>query len=96
MILIVVGKMTFNEQKLINKIKKELEENDNEKENTIYIIHNLMNFQTKSQVEKHIETNLFKSASFTLKELQYVQVNENKDNEIHDERKIMLKKEIKI
>ena len=87
MILIVVGKMTFNEQKLINKIKKELEENDNEKENTIYIIHNLMNFQTKSQVEKHIETNLFKSASFTLKELQYVQVNENKDNEIHDERK---------
>ena len=87
MILIVVGKMTFNEQKLINKIKKELEENDNEKENTIYIIHNLMNFQTKSQVEKHIETNLFKSASFTLKELQYVQVNKNKDNEIHDERK---------
>ena len=87
MILIVVGKMTFNEQKLINKIKKELEENDNEKENTIYIIHNLMNFQTKSQVEKHIETNLFKSASFTLKELQYVQVKENKDNEIHDERK---------
>ena len=44
MILIVVGKMTFNEQKLINKIKKELEENDDEKENTIYIIHNLMNF----------------------------------------------------
>ena len=87
MILIVVGKMTFNEQKLINKIKKELEENDNEKENTIYIIHNLMNFQTKSQVEKHIETNLFKSASFTLKELQYVQVKENKNNEIHDERK---------
>ena len=87
MILIVVGKITFNEQKLINKIKKELEENDDEKENTIYIIHNLMNFQTKSQVEKHIETNLFKSASFTLKELQYVQVNENKDNEIHDERK---------
>ena len=70
-----------------NKIKKELEENDDEKENTIYIIHNLMNFQTKSQVEKHIETNLFKSASFTLKDLQYVQVNENKDNEIHDERK---------
>ena len=44
MILIVVGKITFNEQKLINKIKKELEENDDEKENTIYIIHNLMNF----------------------------------------------------
>ena len=86
MILIVVGKITFNEQKLINKIKKELEENDDEKENTIYIIHNLMNFQTKSQVEKHIETNLFKSASFTLKEIPYVQIKENKDYNIHNER----------
>ena len=86
MILIVVGKITFNEQKLINKIKKELEENDDEKENTIYIIHNLMNFQTKSQVEKHIENNLFKSAFFTLKEIPYVQIKENKDYNIHNER----------
>ena len=36
MILIVVGKITFNEQKLINKIKKELEENEDQKDNRIY------------------------------------------------------------
>ena len=45
-----------------------------------------MNFQTKSQVEKHIETNLFKSASFSLKEIPYVQIKENKDYNIHNER----------
>jgi len=80
MILIVVGKITFNEQKLINKIKKELEENEEQKENRIYIIHNLMNFQTRSQVQKHIETNLMRSASFTIKEMPYVNITEDKDN----------------
>ena len=87
MILIVVGKITFNEQKLINKIKKELEENEDKKENRIFIIHNLMNFQTKSQVQKHIETNLLKSASFTFKEMPYVQITENKDNNKEDEKR---------
>ena len=87
MILIVVGKITFNEQKLINKIKKELEENEDQKDNRIYIIHNLMNFQTKSQVQKHIETNLMRSASFTIKDQPYVQVTKNKDNNKEDEKR---------
>jgi hypothetical protein len=87
MILIVVGKITFNEQKLINKIKKELEENEDQKDNRIYIIHNLMNFQTKSQVQKHIETNLMRSASFTIKDQPYVQVTKNKDNNKEEEKR---------
>ena len=87
MILIVVGNITFNEQKLINKIKKELEENEDQKDNRIYIIHNLMNFQTKSQVQKHIETNLMRSASFTIKDQPYVQVTKNKDNNKEDEKR---------
>ena len=49
MLLIVVGKITFNEQRLINKIKKEIElgNRDENKKKQIFIIHNLMNFQTK-------------------------------------------------
>ena len=87
MILIVVGKITFNEQKLINKIKKELEENETLKDNRIFIIHNLMNFQKKNQVEKHIETNLMKSASFSLRLIPYVSITTNKDNNIPEEEK---------
>ena len=37
-------------------------------------------------MEKHIETNLFKSASFTLKEIPYVQIKKNKDYNMHNER----------
>ena len=87
MILIVVGKITFNEQKLINKIKKELEENEALKDNRIFIIHNLMNFQKKNQVERHIETNLMKSASFSLKLIPYVSITKNKDNNGKNEEK---------
>ena len=49
MLLIVVGKLTFNEQRLINKIKKEIEiypKNNSKKNNPLYIIHNLINFKT--------------------------------------------------
>ena len=79
MILIVVGKLTFNEQRLINKIKKEIElvpKNEHRKRQ-IYIIHNLINFQTKSQVKDHIENTLFKSASFKLKEIPYIEMKSN-------------------
>ena len=57
MLLIVVGKLTFNEQRLINKIKKVIEicpKDINKKSKPFYIIHNLSNFQTKKQVEDHI------------------------------------------
>ena len=72
MILIVVGKITFNEQRLINKIKNELNnlsnQNQKSKKNMLFIIHNLSNFQTISQVKEHIDNTLLKSASFKLKE----------------------------
>ena len=68
MILIVVGKITFNEQRLINKIKNELSILKERK--SIYVIHNLMNFLTKKQVEEHIKDTLLKSASFYLEEVK--------------------------
>ena len=68
MLLIVVGKLTFNEQRLINKIKNELENQNSKK--PIFIIHNLMNFHTIAQVEEHINNTLLKSASFKLEKVR--------------------------
>ena len=68
MLLIVVGKLTFNEQRLINKIKHELENQNSKK--PIFIIHNVMNFHTIAQVEEHINNTLLKSASFKLEKVR--------------------------
>jgi HSP20 family molecular chaperone IbpA len=72
MLLIVVGRITFNEQRLINKIKKEIElgNRDENKKKQIFIIHNLINFQTKKQVDEHIKNILLKSASFKLNKIK--------------------------
>ena len=83
MLLIVVGKLTFNEQRLINKIKKEIElglKDYKGKNKSLYIIHNLMNFQTKNQVEEHIKNTILKSASFNIKEIKDITIGENETN----------------
>ena len=88
MLLIIVGKLAFNEQRLINKIKKEIESgpNDNKTSNKkIYIIHNLMNFQTKKQVEDHIKDTVLKSASFNIEKMKYVDDPKRQNNEKKDE-----------
>ena len=68
MLIIVVGKITFNEQRLINKIKGVLSNQKSKK--PIFIIHNLFNFQTKEQVEEYIYDILMKSASFKLEKVE--------------------------
>ena len=80
MLLIVVGKLTFNEQQLINKTKKLFNEYNTKKDKKIYIIHNLVNFQEESQVEEHIKNTLFKSASFNLKYIKYFKTYLDGDN----------------
>ena len=84
MLLIVVGKITFNEQRLINKIKKEIElgNRDENKKKQIFIIHNLMNFQTKKQVDDHIKNTLLKSASFKLTETKDINKSQEKKEDI--------------
>jgi hypothetical protein len=67
-LIIVVGALTYSEQKLLNKIKTELQKNKINK--TLFIIHNLMFFNTKAQVEEYIESFLLKSVTFKLKELK--------------------------
>ena len=89
MMLIVVGHLTFREQKLINKIVKEIQSKSNKKTSQIYIIHNLVHFLTKKQVEEYIENTLFKSATFNLKINQYVQSN----GDVEEGRQILVEKD---
>ena len=47
-IIIVVGILTYTEQKLLNRIKEEISQNRLKK--TLYIIHNLITYTSKEQV----------------------------------------------
>ena len=77
MLIIVVGKLTFNEQRLINKIKNKL--NNLKSKKPIFIVHNLFNYQTKEQVEEYINETLMKSVSFKIKKLDVVKIKDAKD-----------------
>ncbi len=71
MLLILVGNLTYPEQKLLNKIR---EETENKKQN-LYVIHNLQTFIEKTQVEHYIEETLLKSATFRLKKNKEIKIN---------------------
>ena len=73
-LLLVIGFLSFSEQKLINKIIKDLEklnynkQNNKERNNkNLIIIHNLQTYETEAQIKKYIEDTLLKSASFKIK-----------------------------
>ena len=65
LLLIVIDKLSFSEQKLINKIKGEIRANRIKK--PIFIIHNLKTYRTKEQMEEYINNILNKSATFKLR-----------------------------
>ena len=63
-IIVVVGILTYTEQKLLNRIKEEISNTKLKK--TLYIIHNLITYTSKEQVQSYIDNNLLHSASFDL------------------------------
>ena len=79
-ILLIVGILTYSEQKLLNKVKSELIRA--KKETTLYVIHNLMFFRTKKQVEEYIKNILLKSATFNLEK----QIIPNENSECYYEK----------
>ena len=81
MLLILVGNLTYQEQKLINKIKKE-SENTNQ---SLYVIHNLQTFVERSQVENYIQETLLKSATFRLIKNKEIKISDkNKKDSIEE------------
>jgi len=63
-LIVVVGILTYSEQKLLNKIKNEIQRSKLNK--TIFVIHNLMTYTSVKQVEEYIDTILLKSETFNL------------------------------
>ena len=57
-LLLVVGVLTYSEQKLINKVKAEIKRAKLNK--TLYIVHNLKTYTSIEQVQKYISDILLK------------------------------------
>ena len=74
LLLLVFGKLTFEEQKLLEKVKRNMKNlNRNE---SLMVIHNLKEFERKTQVENYINEILLKSSTFKLEK----NVEINKEN----------------
>ena len=89
-IIIVVGKLTRTEQRLINRIKDLARKQEKKKFHSIIIVHNLAQFHKLIEIENHIKK-LFNSATFKLKSFivtgtelyngrEYLVEEKNKDN----------------
>lgn len=68
-LLLVVGELTFSEQKLINKISEDIKKLKIKGiSKNLIVIHNLQTYETKAQVENYLKNILKKSASFEIEE----------------------------
>ena len=96
-VIAVVGQLTFQEQKFLNRIK------EFSKRKNLYIIHNLMFLESKEQVEDYIKDTIEASLFFKLEKQSIINFGkkEKKDEkddenryiyieEIDDEKKIIL------
>ena len=63
-LIVVVGILTYSEQKLLMKIKKEIERS--KLKIPLFIIHNLITYTSIQQVKEYINEFLLNSATFTL------------------------------
>ena len=86
-LLIVVGKLTYSEQLLINKIKVESKKAN---KGRIFIIHNLQEFSLVSEVQDYIRNTLLKCSTFNLKKRTRISIDE--DDVTENERKKLKKK----
>jgi len=73
-LILILGKLSINEQKLLIKVKTHIQ-NLNRKEPLI-VIHNLKEFVTKKQVNDYINNILKNSFTFSLKENEEINLNE--------------------
>ena len=72
MLILVVGKLTRTEQRMITRIKKYVKNDEKKKIKTIIIVHNLAQFHKKIEVEKYIENYLKCSATFRVETRDYL------------------------
>ena len=70
LIILVLGKMTRTEQRLITKIKNLIKKKENNKIKALIIIHNLSHYYYNSEVENYKQNYLLRSATFELESRQ--------------------------
>ena len=80
-LIVVVDSLSFSEQKLLMKVKKEMDRV--KKFVPLYIIHNLKAYTSQKQVEDYIKETLLKSATFTLKKALIHNLNNIEKTGIH-------------
>ena len=91
-LLIVVGILTFSEQKLLNRIKKTLLIKQGRYQK-IFIIHNLQSFVEINQVEDYIKNILLNSATFAIKPIGkagFEKINEKRNLYIEEYENIII------
>lgn len=69
-IIVVVGQLTFSEQKLLNRIQANFSKTKT-KIDKLFVVHNLFNFFERQQVEDYIENVLKKSLTFQVEEQNF-------------------------
>ena len=77
LLIIVVGQLTFSEQKLIERIKREVQ-----KQRYIYIIHNYMFLEKIEDVKDCIKNNVLTSITFGELIKNYM-IREDFDNDVY-------------
>ena len=75
LLLVVVDALSLSEQKLLNKIKKEIKIRKEKKK--IFVIHNLKTYRSIEQVEEYINETLLKSVSFELRKDEPIRSEKN-------------------
>ena len=80
-LLIVVGILTYSEQKLINRIQTEIQRTKINRK--LFVIHNLLTYTTKEQIKEYIETYLLKSTTFNLEEGHKINSLKKEENGIY-------------
>ena len=74
-LIVVVDCLSFSEQKLLMKIKREIERS--KRSLSLYIIHNLKTYTKVNQVKDYIENTLLKSATFSLVKMPIINTKKN-------------------
>ena len=80
-LILVVGILTYSEQKLINRIKTEMKNQNIQKK--LFIIHNLILYDTVEKVEKHIQNTLLKCATFQLEKAPKIYTGKKVERGVH-------------
>ena len=83
-IILVIGKLTRTEQRLINRIKEEAKNSEISKVTKIIIVHNLSQYHKIEEVKRHISNYLKNSTTFNLEEKKVVR---KKDRVFYVEKK---------